>query len=87
MYLILLCRRAARDIEEISRCGITHVLNAAKGTRPFQHVNIDPSLYENQGIKHLAIEATDTMGFRLYQHFEQASDFLEDSLSNNGKPM
>lgn len=68
----------------LQQCGITHVINAAHGKRRFQHVNIDPSLYSEHEIKYLAVEATDTMRFKLCQHFQPTSDFIEDALYDNG---
>lgn len=93
MFLILILststlhfsdRRAAKDVGLLQQRGITHVINAARGKRPFQHVNIDPSLYSEHEIKYMAVEATDTMRFKLCQHFQSTSDFIEDALCDNG---
>ena len=74
----------AKDRQELSAVGITHILNAAYGHR-FHQVNTGPDFYAEDGITFLGIRAMDTAGFKMDDHFKAAAQFISQALENNGK--
>lgn len=75
---------AARDLKSLRKNGITHVLNAAKGKDRY-HVNTNQDFYKADKIKFMSIEATDTMNFKLYNFFDETSEFISQGLAAGGK--
>ncbi|XP_027721231.1 dual specificity protein phosphatase 26 [Vombatus ursinus] len=69
----------AANRRELSRLGITHVLNAShskwRGT---------PEAYEGLGIRYLGVEAHDSPAFDMSIHFQPAADFIHRALSRPG---
>lgn len=86
------CRFAAKDIDNLKRLGITHVLNAAfvsSRTHYYDYgiVNTDSDWYSvrNYECEFLGIDAIDNPEYDLSQFFEDAADFIDNARSSNGK--
>lgn len=73
-------RFIAQNIMRLQRLGITHILNSAEGNS-FMHVNTNAAFYEGTGITYHGIKANDRPTFDLSSYFEEASDFIDKSLS------
>lgn len=65
----------ALNFKELQTLGITHLLNAAQGTK-FYHVNTGPEDYVESGIIFHGIPAMDSFLFKLDRYFDDASDFI-----------
>lgn len=74
----------ALNKNELKRLGITHVLNAAKGTK-FSQVNTNEQFYKDVNIKFLGINLMDVDSCKIDKYLQAAADFINDSLSKNGK--
>ncbi|KAF7493122.1 Dual specificity protein phosphatase 3 [Sarcoptes scabiei] len=69
-------------IHLLKRIGITHVLNTAWGRhRNLGMVNTSEVFYRNAQIEFFGIEALDMAVYPLYQHFQDAANFIEHALS------
>jgi len=84
-------RTAAKDIDNLKRLGITHILNAAfvsSRTNCYDHgiVDTDPDWYScrEYNCEFLGIDAIDNPEFDLSQFFEDAADFIESARCSNG---
>ncbi|ODN06112.1 Dual specificity protein phosphatase 13 isoform B [Orchesella cincta] len=82
---------AAKDIDNLKRLGITHILNAAfvsSRTNCYDHgiVDTDPDWYavREYNCEFLGIDAIDNPEFDLSQFFEDAADFIESARCSNG---
>ena len=73
----------AKEKNELKRIGVTHVLNAAQGTK-FNQINTDESFYSYIGVNFLGVKAIDIARFQMSQHFSVAADFIENALSSEG---
>ncbi|OCT62587.1 dual specificity protein phosphatase 3 [Xenopus laevis] len=74
-----------QNVIRLNRLGITHIINAAEGNS-LMHVNTNAAFYSGTGIAYLGIKANDTPHFDLSFHFEEASDFISQALSQkNGR--
>ena len=63
------------NFKELQTLGITHLLNAAQGTK-FYHVNTGPEDYIESGIIFHGIPAMDSFLFKLDRYFDEASEFI-----------
>lgn len=77
----ILPRTTAQNEDQLCQLGVTHVLNAAKGTKPFSHVNTNAEFYKS-GIKFLGIPATDIMMFKINKYFKESSQFIENAIGS-----
>ncbi|XP_064635492.1 dual specificity protein phosphatase 3-like [Lineus longissimus] len=77
---------AAKSRHLLKRLGVTHVLNAAKGKGQFW-VDTGKAFYREFGMEFLGIEATDTLNFKLNEHFDEAADFIDNAIKSKGKVM
>jgi hypothetical protein len=73
----------AKDIEELKRKRVTHVVNCAQGTK-FNQINTDQEYFSGSDIKFLGIQALDTARFNIKQYFQPAADFIEEALNEKG---
>ncbi|XP_071104834.1 dual specificity protein phosphatase 3-like [Haliotis cracherodii] len=74
----------ARDLVQLRRLGVTHILNAAHGVDIY-HVNTNEDMYRKIKVTFKGIEAIDHMSFNLYPFFQESADFIEKALDNGGK--
>ena len=65
----------ALDEGKLQDLGITHVLNAAYGTK-FYHVKTGPDYYCESGMIFHGIPAMDIFTFKLDRFFDEACDFI-----------
>ncbi|XP_041365833.1 dual specificity protein phosphatase 3-like [Gigantopelta aegis] len=74
----------AKDLIQLKRVGITHVVNAAHGDTPF-HSQTDPSRYKRIHVRFLGVPALDHMNFDLTPYFQSSADFIDEALQSGGK--
>ena len=66
--------------------GVTAVLNAAQGTvAGWSYVNTKESYYSRCNITFLGVPALDVKHYPINQHFTEASNFIENVLTNKGR--
>lgn len=63
------------DEGELQNLGITHVLNAAYGTKLY-HVHTGPDYYCGSGIIFHGVPAMDLFTFKLNRYFDEACNFI-----------
>lgn len=63
------------DEGKLQKLGITHVLNAAFGTK-FYHVKTGPDYYCESGFIFHGVPAMDMFTFKLIKYFDEACDFM-----------
>ena len=68
-------RSTALNKEELQSLGITHVLNAAHGTKLY-HVHTGPDYYCETGIIYHGVPAMDMFTFKINRYFDEACDFI-----------
>ncbi|XP_018616662.2 dual specificity phosphatase DUPD1-like isoform X2 [Scleropages formosus] len=73
--------QTARNRHSLTRMGVTHVLNAAEGTR--NSVDTGPDYYGGMNIQYYGVEAEDVPTFNLSHFFYPAAQFIDDAL---GRP-
>ena len=66
---------SALNKKQLQTLGITHLLNAAQGTK-FCHVNTGPEDYSESGIIFHGVPARDSFQFKLNRYFDEACDFI-----------
>jgi len=79
--------RIAMNRTELRRLGITHVLNAAKGTK-FSQVNTNQAFYNCCGIKFMGLDLMDSENCKIDAYFTTAASFIDKALrdfSGGGK--
>ena len=65
--------------------GVTAVLNAAQGSMEgWSYVNTKESYYSRCNIQFLGVPALDVKHYPINQHFEEAANFIDNSLKNKG---
>ena len=74
----------AWNVRELDALGVTYILNAAHGDRPHQ-VNTQGEAYINAGMRFMGIPALDEEGYDLGVHFQDAADFIKESLGDEGE--
>ena len=74
----------AMDKEELGRIGISHLLNAAQGSK-FNQIDTTEAYYADLGLKFLDIPAIDVARFKLTPYFQIAADFIQDAIESGGK--
>ncbi|XP_067654797.1 dual specificity protein phosphatase 3-like [Haliotis asinina] len=74
----------ARDLVQLRRLGVTHILNAAHGV-DIHHVNTNEDMYTKLKVTFKGIEAIDHMSFNLYPFFQESADFIQKALDSGGK--
>lgn len=62
--------------------GITHVLNAAKGTKRFSHVDTSAEYYKSSEIAFLGVPATDILTFKINRYFQEAAEFIASAIGS-----
>ncbi|EDO29666.1 predicted protein [Nematostella vectensis] len=75
----------AMEEDQLVALGVTHVLNAAQGTKRLSHVNTDASFYKSGIIFH-GIPATDVFMFKLNKYFDEAADFIASAVGTKNCP-
>lgn len=86
LHLFVCFSSISLNFKELQTLGITHLLNAAQGTK-FYHVNTGPEDYVESGIIFHGIPAMDSFLFKLDRYFDDASDFIGKAVGtkNTGK--
>lgn len=80
--VVVFSRHSAENRADLSKHGITHILNAAHSKRRGQ-----PDIYEAMRITYMGIEAHDSCEFDMSVNFQAATDFIHWALSRGGKKM
>ena len=81
ILIYLLFRSIARNIPSLKRLGIKFVVNTAEGKTNY-HVNTNHVMYQKIRLVYLGLQATDTMNFKMSQHFHKAADFIDEALAS-----
>jgi len=77
-------RDIAEDVETLVQLGVTHVLNAAKGSLPGQ-IDLSHGYYRGAGIDFYGVPASDSPNYNLRPFFRETSCFIEKALYGGGK--
>ena len=65
--------------------GVTAVLNAAQGSMTdWNYVNTKAIYYTGVGIQFLGVPAIDLKWYPICNHFQEASDFIEEVVKSKG---
>jgi len=67
----------------LKKIGITHILNVAEGNSNGS-VNTNEKYYNPVGIEYKGINLVDTKYENISKHFEETSDFIEETLVKSG---
>ena len=62
--------------------GITHILNASKGTKIGQ-INTNQQFYKSTDIKFIGFNVNDVHNCKIEKHFDDATDFIYECLEKN----
>lgn len=74
-------RRSAENRSDLSRHGVTHILNAAHS-----ELKGKPDFYEGMRIAYMGVEAHDIGTFDMGVNFQAAADFIHRALGRGGGP-
>jgi len=77
-------RGIARSPANLTRLGVTHVLNTAEGENDHFHVTADANIYQPAGIRYRGFKASDDANCDISSHFRPCADYIEEALSNKG---
>ncbi|KAJ7324417.1 hypothetical protein JRQ81_017437 [Phrynocephalus forsythii] len=69
----------ARDIEQLRRMGITHIVNAAAGRF---HIDTGPKFYKDLPLDYYGIEADDDPKFDLSIYFQPTAKYIRAALNS-----
>ncbi|XP_030196065.1 dual specificity phosphatase 29 isoform X2 [Gadus morhua] len=70
--------QTAKNKANLRKMGVTHVLNAAEGTR--NSVNTGADYYDDMAVVYFGLVAVDVVGFDLSQYFYSAAKFIHEAL-------
>ncbi|XP_061624623.1 dual specificity protein phosphatase 26-like [Phyllopteryx taeniolatus] len=73
-------QHSAENRNDLSRHGITHILNAAHSKR-----QECPDIYQEMHISYMGIEANDSCNFDMSVNFQAAADFIHMALRRGGQ--
>jgi len=76
-------KSAATNKVYLKKIGITHILNVAEGNSNGS-VNTNEKYYNPVGIEYKGINLVDTKYENISKHFEETSDFIEETLVKSG---
>lgn len=68
---------------ELKKLNITHILNAAKGTK-FSQVNTNQEFYNDLNISYYGCNLMDVDGCKIEKYFKPASEFIHLALDKPG---
>ena len=78
-------RSTALCIGHLREMGVTAVLNAAQGSMTdWSYVNTKAIYYTGVGIQFLGVPAIDLKWYPICNHFQEASDFIEEVVKSKG---
>ena len=78
-------RSTALCIGHLREMGVTAVLNAAQGSMTdWNYVNTKAIYYTGVGIQFLGVPAIDLKWYPICNHFQEASDFIEEVVKSKG---
>ena len=78
-------RSTALCIGHLREMGVTAVLNAAQGSMTdWNYVNTKAIYYTGVGIQFLGVPAIDLKWYPNCNHFQEASDFIEEVVKSKG---
>lgn len=66
---------------DLKKLGITHVLNAAKGTK-FSQVDTNQEFYNDLKIKFLGFNLMDVEACKIDKYFKAAAEFIHQSIDD-----
>lgn len=72
-------RYVARDKAQLSRLGISHVVNAAAGRF---RINTGPKFYSDLPVHYYGVEAEDNPNFDLSIHFYPVAHYIREALNS-----
>lgn len=72
-------RYVARDKAQLSRVGISHVVNAAAGRF---HINTGPKFYKDLPVDYYGVEAEDNPNFDLSIYFYPVAQYIRAALNS-----
>ena len=82
---IFFYRSTALCIGHLREMGVTAVLNAAQGSMTdWNYVNTKAIYYTGVGIQFLGVPAIDLKWYPICNHFQEASDFIEEVVKSKG---
>merc|ERR1719186_1576595 len=76
-------KASATNFEFLEHAKVTHVLNSAEGSKP-GCVDTNQDYYQPHGIEYLGLRMFDVPQTNIAKYFEEASDFIEKALENEG---
>ena len=79
-------RSTALCIGHLREMGVTAVLNAAQGSMTdWNYVNTKAIYYTGVGIEFFGVPAIDLKWYPICNHFQEASNFIEEVIKSKGK--
>jgi len=81
--IIFLYRATAKNKKYLKMLGITHLLNAAEGSR-YGFVNTDNNYYADTTIKYLGLQVTDLPSVDISKYFYITANFIDEAVSTGG---
>jgi len=79
-------RKSAKNIFNLEKMGITHVLNAAYTPSPYTDRETSDAYYQerNFSCSFMGIPAQDFPSFKIDAFFDDATNFIHEALKTNG---
>ena len=79
-------RSTALCIGQLREMGVTAVLNAAQGSMAdWSYVNTKAIYYTGVGIQFLGVPAIDLKWYPICNHFQEASNFIDEVIQSKGE--
>jgi hypothetical protein len=79
-------RKCARNVFNLEKMGVTHVLNVAYTPSPFTHRETSAAYYQerNFSCEFFGIPAQDFPSYKISIYFEEATSFIHGALKAKG---
>lgn len=75
-------RDIAKNKDLLTKIGITHVLNAAKGDK-FSQINTNQTFYKDINVKFFGCNLMDVYNCKIELHFSKATEFIHEALTES----
>lgn len=90
MFAQLNCRTTAKNTDELTKLGVTHIINCAydpTGKGNFIYVDTNEDYYIKRDFQcvYLGVRAADTARFNISKFFYDVADFIDSAIKDNGK--
>ena len=76
-------RGAAKNTFYLKKCGVTHVLNTAEGTR-IGLVDTNQNFYRPFGIKYKGLKLLDVAQTNIAMYFSEVAEYIDEGLKTGG---